>query len=72
MTGVELRLGFPGRDSVQSYFSHLCHELSSGWDRTRLRKLLIGDFNRVLAFAFEPVVCVLLLGKRIRVPICTF
>ena len=58
VTGVELRLGFPGRDSIQSYFGHLCQELTSGWDRTRLRTLLIGDFYGVVAFASEPVACV--------------
>ena len=62
VTGVELRLGFPGRDSIQSYFGHLCQELSSGWDRTRLRTLLIGDFYRVVAFASEPVACVFCLS----------
>ena len=62
VTGVELRFGFPGRDSIQSYFGHLCQELTSGWDRTRLRTLLIGDFYRVVAFASEPVACVFCLS----------
>ena len=40
-TGVELRLGFPERDSIESDVGQLCQELSSGWDHTRLRTLLI-------------------------------
>ena len=35
-TGVELRLGFPERDSIVSDVGQLCLELSSGWDQTRL------------------------------------
>ena len=44
VTGVELRLGFPGRDSIQSYFGHLCQAFCSGWDHARLQTLSIGDF----------------------------